>query len=70
LRSYVVSNGGVTTPGATAQPSHFLAELDFDSVDAIKAALASPQGAAVVADLPNVASAGGTITMAEIKEIT
>jgi uncharacterized protein (TIGR02118 family) len=69
LRSYVVSKGDVTTPGATAQPYHFFAELQFDSVDAIKAALASPQGAVVVADLPNFASAGVTITMMEIKDI-
>jgi uncharacterized protein (TIGR02118 family) len=69
LRSYAVSKGEVTTPGATAEPYHFFAELHFDSIDAIKAALSSPQGAAVVADLPNFASAGVTITMMETKEV-
>jgi uncharacterized protein (TIGR02118 family) len=69
LRKYLVSNGGVTTPGADTPPHHLLAELHFDSIDALKAALASPEGAAAVADLPNFASAGVSISIVEVTDI-
>lgn len=69
LRSYVVSNGGVATPGAAQPPYHLFAELQFDSVEALNAALASPQGAAAVADLANFASAGTTFAIMETKAI-
>lgn len=69
LRKYLVSKGGVTTPGADTPPHHLLAELHFDSLDALKAALASAEGAAAVADLPNFASAGVSISIVEVADI-
>ncbi len=69
LRSYTVSHGGVITPGAAEPPYHLFAELQFDSVEALNAAMASPQGAAAVADLANFASAGTTITIMETKAL-
>jgi uncharacterized protein (TIGR02118 family) len=69
LRSYIVSSGNVATPGEIEQPYHFFAELYFDSVDAIAAALASPEGQAAVADLANFAAAGVTIAMMDTKAL-
>jgi uncharacterized protein (TIGR02118 family) len=62
LREYLVSKGDVAAPGG-ASPYYFVAELVFDSVAAIDAALGSEQGKIVVADLPNFASAGTVITI-------
>ncbi len=69
LRSFLVSRGGVTTPGAASPPYHFLAELHFDSLDAVNAALGSPEGAAAVADIPNFASEPPSITIVELEEV-
>jgi uncharacterized protein (TIGR02118 family) len=49
------------TLDATPAPYHLLAELYFDSQDALVAALASPQGRVVTADVANFAT--GTVTM-------
>lgn len=60
LRSYVVSSGGVGLI-AGAQPSHLVAELEFDSMADLQAAMASAEGQAAAADLANFASGGVTI---------
>lgn len=57
LRSYEVSRGPIVTPDGQA-PYHLIATLGFDSVDAIQAALGSPQGQATAADLGRFATAG------------
>ena len=68
LRSYVVNRSPIFTPdGKVSTTSSFFAELGFDSLDAIKAALGSPEGATTVADLANFAQAGVDITMFEVK---
>lgn len=70
LRSYVVNKSAISTPdGKPSGTYSFFAELGFDSVDAIKAALGSPQGATTVADLANFAQAGADITMFEVKPV-
>jgi uncharacterized protein (TIGR02118 family) len=70
LRSYIVSKSPVFTPdGKPSATYSFFAELGFDSVDAIKSALGSPQGAIVVGDLKNFAQAGVDITMCDVKSI-
>jgi uncharacterized protein (TIGR02118 family) len=70
LRSYVVSKSPVFTPdGKPSATYSFFAELTFDSVDAIKAALGSPQGGVVVGDLKNFAQAGADITMCDVKSV-
>lgn len=70
LRSYIVS----TTPvaGADGKPSavySFFAELTFDSLAALGAALGSTQGGIVVGDLKNFAQAGTDITVFETKAL-
>lgn len=57
LRSYTVNDGPVglpVEPGAV----HLVALLEFDSPEAIQAALGSPEGQATAADLGNFADGG------------
>jgi|SRR5208337_1258277 len=68
LRSYRVSDGPVglpVEPGAV----HFVAILEFDSVDAIHHALASPEGQATVADLGNFADGGADVMVFNTKSV-
>lgn len=66
LRSYRVSNGPVTS--ATGDPGlHLVALLQFDSLAAIQAALATPQGQATAGDLANFAQAGVELLMFDTK---
>jgi uncharacterized protein (TIGR02118 family) len=60
LRKYQVSQGSVAS---AAGPSgvHLIATLTFDSVAAVQAALASPEGQAAAADLPKFATGGADI---------
>lgn len=67
LRSYTISKGPIASPGSTS-PYYLIAELTFDSVGAIQAALGSPEGQVAVADLANFASAGVTISMYEMRD--
>lgn len=60
LRSYEVSSGTIMTPGGVA-PYHLVGVLRFDSMDDLLAALASPEGEAVVADLPKFATGGVSV---------
>lgn len=57
LRSYEVSDGAVGLP-VELGGVHLVALLGFDSVDAIRQALGSPEGQATVADLANFADGG------------
>ena len=57
LRHYEISRGPVVTLDGQA-PYHLVAILTFDSVAAIQAALASPEGQATAADLGHFATAG------------
>jgi len=56
LRSYSVSNGPVHALSGAAP--YLVAVLNFDSIADIQAALASPDGQATAADLPNFATGG------------
>ncbi|VXC77451.1 Uncharacterized 11.0 kDa protein in thcB-thcC intergenic region [Burkholderia sp. 8Y] len=67
LKRFEVSAG----PIAVAQgesPYYFVAVLDFDSLDAIKSALESPEGQATAGDLSNFAQAGVELLMFDTKE--
>lgn len=66
LRSYSISAGPLGSPAGTP-PYHLVAELTFDSMDAMQVGLASPQGQAAVADLGNFAQAGVTILSYETR---
>ena len=59
LRSYTISNGPVQALAGSAP--HLVAILTFDSMAGLSAALASPEGQAAAADLPNFASGGATL---------
>ncbi len=45
----------------TPPPYHLVAELTFDSAEAVQAGLASPQGQAAAGDLANFADGGATL---------
>ncbi|GAC1443377.1 MAG: EthD family reductase [Vulcanimicrobiaceae bacterium] len=68
LRSYTLSKGAIGTP-AGAAPYYLIADLAFDSMDAIQAALGSPEGQAVVADVPNFATGGVSLMMYETANV-
>ncbi len=68
LRSYVVSNGGVQALAGGNAP-YLVAVLTFDSMADVNAALASPEGQAAAADLPNFASGGATLLIYDSKTV-
>ena len=57
LRGYQVTRGPVMSPGG-ASAWYLVAMLTFDSMQAVQAALASPEGQATAADLANFATGG------------
>ena len=68
LRAYEVNAGPIGTPqGPSAL--HLIATLTFDSMEAIGAAFASPQGKAAAADLANFAQAGAEMQMFDTKTV-
>lgn len=60
LKGYEVSDGAIASP---AGPSgyHLVATLGFDSMEAVQAAFASPEGQAAAADLANFADGGAEL---------
>ncbi len=62
LRSYEISAGAVLTPAGSA-PYHLIAVLRFDTMSDLQAALASPTGQEVVADLENFATGGVSVLL-------
>src|ERR1700710_267231 len=68
LRKYTVTKGPVATPGGPS-PLHLIAVLSFDSMAAIGAAFASPEGKATAADVPKFATGGADLHFAETTEV-
>ena len=68
LRKYTVSKGPVATP-AGPSGNHLIATLTFDSMAAIGAAFASPEGKATAADLPKFATGGADLNFFETAEV-
>lgn len=66
LKSYEISAGAVSTPGGDS-PYQLVAVLTFDSLDAIKKGLSSPEGQAAAGDLANFAQAGVELLMFDSK---
>jgi uncharacterized protein (TIGR02118 family) len=66
LKSYEVTRGDVMGM-AGKHGVYLVAILEFESMQAIGAAMASPQGQATAADLTNFASAGVDVMMGETK---
>jgi uncharacterized protein (TIGR02118 family) len=67
VRRIEVSAGPVMSPQGPA-PYHLVAELSFDSMAELQAALASPEGQAAAADLANFATGGVTLLTYEVRE--
>ena len=53
------------TPDGSAAPYHLIAQLSFDDVDALTAAMGSPEGQAAAGDIPNFATGGATLMIVE-----
>lgn len=68
LRKYTVTKGPVATPGGPS-PLHLIAVLSFDSMAAIGAAFASPEGKVTAADVPKFATGGVEMHFAETAEV-
>lgn len=68
LRTYQVSKGPVLTPNGESA-YELVATLTFDSLDALRTGLGSPQGQAAAADLANFAQAGVELLMFDTREI-
>jgi uncharacterized protein (TIGR02118 family) len=68
LRRYEVSSGIVATSQGPSD-FHLIAELTFDSMADIQAALASPEGQATGADLANFATGGVDLLVFETREV-
>ena len=68
LRSYEVTHGGVMGM-AGKHGVYLVAILEFDSMAAIGAAMASAQGQATAADLANFAGAGVDVMFGETRMI-
>lgn len=66
LRQFELSSGDVKHV-AGREGIYLIATLEFDSVAAIQAALATPQGQAAAGDLANFAGAGVDLMMSETK---
>lgn len=68
LRKYEVSDGPVLN-GDEPTDIHLVAVLHFDSADAVRAALSSPEGDASLGDLPNLPEADITLITFDSREL-
>ncbi|WP_018631750.1 EthD family reductase [Neomegalonema perideroedes] len=66
LRGYTVSDGPVTAV-AGAQDVYKVAVLEFDSLAALQAGLATPDGQAAAGDIPNFATGGVDLVVFDSK---
>lgn len=67
LKRYELSAGPVSVAQGES-PYYLVALLEFDSLDAIQSALASPEGQATASDLANFAQAGVELMMFDTKD--
>lgn len=68
LKRFEVSAGAVNMPQG-GPPYHLVAQLEFDSLQALGAAMASPEGRAAGADFANFATGGADLLVFETREI-
>jgi uncharacterized protein (TIGR02118 family) len=68
LRRYEVSRGPVGTP-AGASNLHLVATLHFDDMAAVQKGLASPEGQAAAADVPNFATGGADMFFFDHRDV-
>jgi len=57
------------TPGDKPAPYYYVADLYAESREAMETILASPEGQAAVADVPNYASGGATFIYTEVTDV-
>jgi uncharacterized protein (TIGR02118 family) len=58
----------VAAPGSDEAPYHRIAELWFDSQDAMQASMSSPEGQETVSDIANFATGGATVVISEVDQ--
>jgi uncharacterized protein (TIGR02118 family) len=68
LRRFETSSGPVAAADGT-QPYHLVATLEFDTPAALQQGLASPEGRAAAADVPNFADGGVQLFFFETKTV-
>jgi uncharacterized protein (TIGR02118 family) len=68
LKKYDISKGGVGGPAGPSEV-HLVATLYFESLDALKAGLASPEGKAAAGDLANFADGGADLYFFDTKDV-
>jgi uncharacterized protein (TIGR02118 family) len=66
LRRYTVSRGTTTVRG---QSFYLVAELDWDDMESMQAAFASPEGKAAAEDVPTFATGGSGSMVFEVEEV-
>jgi uncharacterized protein (TIGR02118 family) len=69
LTSYDISRGGVGTPAGPSADLHLIATLSFDTMEALKAGMGSPEGKAAAGDLPNFADGGVDLYIFDTQEL-
>jgi len=57
------------TPTGQTSPYYYVADLYMESREEFEALLASPEGQAAVADVPNYATGGVTFLYTEVEEV-
>jgi len=67
LRSYLISSSPVLALAGSAP--YLVVILNFDSMADLSAGLASPEGQAAAADVPNFASGGATLLIYDCKAV-
>jgi uncharacterized protein (TIGR02118 family) len=67
LKRFEVSRRPVASPQGT--PYHFAAIMEFDSIEALDAAMRSPEGQAAAADVGRFAPAGTEVLVIDTKSI-
>ena len=56
----------IGTPEGTAPSQYRMAEVYFDSLEALQQNMGSPEGQATVADIPNFATGGVDVNIGEV----
>jgi uncharacterized protein (TIGR02118 family) len=67
LQAYTISRGELGSPAGKPE-TYMVAHLDFASPEDFQKALASPEGSAAAADVPNFASGGATMMWYEVAD--
>ena len=57
------------TPTGQPSPYYYIADLYMESREEFEAMLASPEGQAAVADVPNYATGGVTFVYTEVEDV-